>query len=100
MLDSREIAMGEYARSRARTSLSFRDEGGSRNCFLKASLDGVGFVVRRFKAGEEVLDASVVYILDFGRGGAARDFAAVFERHRSSEDSSDLGLFAATATTA
>ena len=43
-----------------------RDEGGSLNFFLKASLDGVGFVVRRFKAGEEVLDASVVYILDFG----------------------------------
>ena len=43
-----------------------RDEGGSLNCFFKTSLDGVGFVVRRFKAGEEVLDASVVYILDFG----------------------------------
>ena len=40
--------------------------GALLNCFLKASLDVVGFVVRRFKAGEEVLDASVVYILDFG----------------------------------
>ncbi len=50
----------------ARTSLSLRDEGGSLERFLKASLDGVGFVVRRFKSGEEVLDASVVYILDFG----------------------------------
>ena len=75
-------------------------ERGSLNFFLKASLDGVGFVVRRFKAGKEVLDASVVYILDFGPEAVLGDFAAVFERHRSSEDSSDLGLFAATATTA
>ena len=66
MLDSREKAMVMNAHCRARTSLSLRDEGGSLNFFLKASLDGVGFVVRRFKAGEEVLDASVVYILDFG----------------------------------
>ena len=66
VLDSREKAMVMNAHCRARTSLSLRDEGGSLNFFLKASLDGVGFVVRRFKAGEEVLDASVVYILDFG----------------------------------
>ena len=86
MLDSREIAMARYACSRARTSLSFRDEGGSLNCFLKASLDGVGFVVRRFKAGEEVLDASVVYILDFGPeacSGTLRLFLSATEALRT-----------------
>ena len=71
VLDSREMAMVMNAHCRARTSLSLRDEGGSLNFFLKASLDGVGFVVRRFKAGEEVLDASVVYILDFGQEGCS-----------------------------
>ena len=84
MLVSREMAMVMNAHCRARTSLSFRDEGGSLNFFLKASLDGVGFVVRRFKAGEDVLDASVVYILDFGpEAGTLRLFLSATEALRT-----------------
>ena len=72
----------------------------SLNCFLKASLDDIGFVVRRFKAGEEVLDASVVYILDFGPGavlGTLRLFLSASVARQTRRRSTRV---AATATTA
>ena len=57
VLDSREKAMVMNAHCRARTSLS-SEMRGALNFFLKASLDGVGFVARRSKTDKEVRQAS------------------------------------------